>query len=58
MKADTITLGVEDFRRMPPELTITVRLSRPLRFRVWLATVLLRFAAWLVCGTANIETVE
>jgi hypothetical protein len=54
MKGDSINVGVDEFRRFAG-LTITVRLSRPLRFRIWLATGLLRVAAWLAGGKATIE---
>lgn len=47
MKADEVTFGVREFKAA--ELTVTVHISKPLRFRIWLAKQLLRVAGWLAC---------
>ena len=51
---ETITIKTSDVRRGLQDTTFTIRYSGPLRFRFWLAMVLLRFAAWIVGATADV----
>jgi hypothetical protein len=53
---DHVTLGVRD--RLGKDLTVTVRYTAPLRFRMWLATIAFRFGIWCVGGSADIGAAE
>lgn len=52
---DSVTVGVNDWNRWS-DLTVKVRVSAPLRFRIWAAVVLIRLSAWLACG--KVELIE
>lgn len=55
MKAEPLRITVADFKRVAAEsdLTVTIRVSRPLRFRLWLAIKAAQLAAWLA-GTKSV----
>jgi hypothetical protein len=42
-----ITVDMAGYGRGLPPVTLTVRYSRPLRFRLWLAHQALRLTCWL-----------
>jgi len=53
--AGELTLATSDLRGLG--YTIRVRYSGPLRFRLWLAGHVIRFAAWLLCATTDVDVI-
>lgn len=53
MNVNPLTLTVADMQSV--NMTITVRYSGPLRVRFAIAKALLRLAAWLVGGKADVK---
>lgn len=52
---DHITVDVSTMLKGWKDLTIDVRYTKPVRFRIWLALKLIRVAAWLVGGKMQAE---
>lgn len=55
--AEPLRITVADWKRVAAkdDLTFTIRVSRPLRFRLWLAIKAAQLAAWLAGGKAVME---
>ena len=56
-KADT-PLRIDRFPGNSASVTVTVRLARRLRFRIWMATRLIMLAGWLLSWQMSFDYVK
>lgn len=49
-----VAIGGEFVVDRLPEITLKVRVSKRVRFRIWLGVLLLKLAAWVLQGHAEV----